>query len=90
MASPLTEKTLESIKTDPETGCVGANSDTVFQLCRQNYFIKQQNQILQNQQPSPKPEENTQLKTETINANPLILHVAILIAVIISTIFITK
>jgi len=73
MEIDMTNKTLtiseyaESIlKTyeDPETGC-SSRDEVAFQSCRQNYFLKQQNQILQNQQSNPKPEESVQLKTET-------------------------
>jgi len=74
---------------DPETGCSSID-EVAFQSCREAYFLKQQNQILQNQQPNPKPEESTQLKTETINANSSMLYVAILLVVVIATIFITK
>lgn len=36
--------------TDPETGCVRGYND--YEQCRTNFFLKQQNQILKNQQSS--------------------------------------
>lgn len=81
------------------------SSDAAFQLCRQNYFLKQQNQILQNQTARPETEESAQLKTgtqtqaevilnpqqkETAEINPMILYALILVAVVIATVFITK
>jgi len=36
---------------DPETGCLacGENRKTEYEQCRQNYFLKQQNEILKSQ-----------------------------------------
>jgi len=51
---------------DPETGCV-SHDQVAFQSCRQAYFLKQQNQILQNQQQQSNEilrQENTGLKTQ--------------------------
>ncbi len=62
--SPLTERALRTIK-DPETGCASYDVQA-FQECRQAYFLKQQNQILQkNQQTvSNTLDENAQLKIQ--------------------------
>ena len=105
MASPLTERLLDRMsETDPETGCVGMGSDVAFQLCRQNYFLKQQNQILQSQQSSQKLNgENIQLETVSqsntenfttnlgfVSTNPAVLYGIILFLVVIVTVVITK
>lgn len=52
--------------TDQETGCIHGYTD--YEQCRTNYFLKQQNQILQNQPPSSE-KENDQLKTEIETLN---------------------
>jgi hypothetical protein len=92
-------------ETDPETGCSTPLDKTAYELCRQTYYTKQQNQILQNQQSkiTPTPEESTQPKTDTqtqvekvyvqkegIVVSPTILYVSVLIVIVIATIFITK
>jgi len=55
---------------DPETGCMGGSGDNAaYELCRQNYFAKQQNQILlQQQKTQPSNQEN---KTTTTIAQPI-------------------
>ena len=101
MASPLTEKILNRMQeADSETGCSNTLDKTAYELCRQNYFMKQQNQILQNQQISPKPDETTsQIQAEGVNNFPqkesdgisyTIPYLLVLVAVVVVTAIITK
>lgn len=66
MASPLTEKTLIQIRSfqDPETGC-SASDKAAFELCKQSFYLKQQNEILQ-QPPTDSrlQQENVELKLQ--------------------------
>lgn len=53
-------------KTDQETGCVSRSNDTVaYEMCRQVYFTKQQNSILQSQNSST-TQENANLKSQVL------------------------
>lgn len=66
MASPLTEKTLLQIRSyqDPETGC-SASDKAAFEECKQSFYLKQQNEILVQQQTDSRlQQENTELKTQ--------------------------
>ena len=48
--------------TDPETGCIRGYND--YEQCRTTYFLKQQNEILQQQTQSNLRQENTELKSQ--------------------------
>lgn len=49
--------------TDPETGCVQGYND--YEQCRANYFLKQQNQIIQQQKTTPAVSTATTTVTDT-------------------------
>jgi hypothetical protein len=59
---------------DPETGCraCGDNARSIYEQCRQSYFLKEQNKILQSQQNSQSAvqQQNTAQQKE-INAQEL-------------------
>ena len=52
------------IPIDPETGCraCGDNARIDYEQCRQTYFLKQQNQILQSQQTQQSSQDTTEQK----------------------------
>jgi hypothetical protein len=97
-----TQRTLTNIEKtqyDPETGCRSGN-EVAFESCRQTYFLKQQNQILQSQQSKQNTQPviqaviNEAVATSTspkigINGNgngnvSLILIIVVLVVVIIN------
>src|SRR3989338_7241762 len=66
MASPLTEKTLLQIRSyqDTETGC-SASDKAALELCKQSFYLKQQNEILQQPKIDSKlQQENGELKVQ--------------------------
>jgi len=68
MASPLTHRELLGFRSfqDEETGCVAPDMATL-ELCRQSFYLKQQNKLMQQQQQQTNnqfQQENAQLKTK--------------------------
>ena len=87
-------------QTDPETGCASYD-EQAFQACREAYFLKQQNQILQSQQQN----NGTTTSAETLNGNSAngttnateatltispVLFMLILVAIVAATAIIVK
>jgi len=53
---------------DPETGCrsCGDNAKTAYEQCRQAFFLKQQNQILQSQKGTEQTNQNPNTENQQL------------------------
>lgn len=102
----ILERAIEKAgETDTETGCTNTLNKEAFELCRQNYYLKQQNQILQDKQSEVKNENIEEIGTTTqtqeagnsatigatVNGiRPSLLYALTIVATIIVTVVITK
>lgn len=91
MASIFGENSLD--RTDPETGCFFRSDQ--FELCRQAYFLKQQNKILQQQASEKMPQTQPTTTATTVssaspqveinqNGNIIVFSLVLIIAILVT------